>query len=170
LDHADILNALRCFGDFQSSALLVHSSLSACGWISGGPPTVVRALRDWIGGANLVMPTHSYCYPRAHGTLPLFSTATTPSVVGAISEYFRAVRGVLRSCHPSHSVACMGPLTETLCSAHDASETPCGTGTPYARLIDADCAVLLFGAKFDAYTFFHSAEHDAGVPYQYFET
>jgi aminoglycoside 3-N-acetyltransferase len=114
------------------------------------------------------MPTHSYCYPRADGKLLLFSTAATPSVVGAITEDFRGVSGVVRSCHPSYSIGCSGPWAEKLCSAHDACETPCGPGTPYARLIEADCAVLFFGARLDSYTFFHSAEHDAGVPYQYF--
>jgi aminoglycoside 3-N-acetyltransferase len=168
LERSDILNALRSLGDFQSTALLVHSSLSACGWISGGPQTVIDALRDWISGSNLVMPTHTYCYPGADGKLPLFSTAATPSLVGAITEHFRASSGVIRSCHPSHSIACSGPWAEKLCCAHDACETPCGPGTPYARLIEADCAVLLFGARMDSYTFFHSAEHDAGLLYQYF--
>jgi aminoglycoside N3'-acetyltransferase len=167
LDYVDIRNALQRFGEIQSDALLVHSSLSACGQISGGAHTVIRALRDWVGGRTLAMPTHTYCYPKDGQTFP-FYIDSTPSVVGAISECFRKLPDVIRSCHPSHSVACAGPLSEELCDNNEMCKTPCGAGTPYARLVARDCAVLLFGAKFDSYTLFHTAEHDAGVPYLYY--
>ena len=38
--------------------LLVHSSMSAIGYVAGGPKTVVDALREVIGpNPNLLMPT-----------------------------------------------------------------------------------------------------------------
>src|SRR5260370_3714551 len=63
LDHRDILTALGSFGLSSFKILFVHSSLSACGTIQGGPQTVVAALAKWIGERTLAMPTHTYCYP-----------------------------------------------------------------------------------------------------------
>ena len=168
LDYADIRNTLKRLGEFQSDALLVHSSLSACGLISGGSKTVISVLRDWVGHRVLAMPAHSYCYPTENGQSGLFIRDATPSLVGTITERFRSLPGVVRSCCPTHSLACVGPLARDLCIGHDACETPCGAGTPYARLAARDCAVLLFGVKLDSYTLFHTAEHEAGVPYLYY--
>jgi aminoglycoside 3-N-acetyltransferase len=167
LDEADIRTALQAFGPFTQSILCVHSSLSACGTIRGGPATVVKALREWIGENTLVMVTHTYCYPDETGAAPLYDPATTPSRVGAISDWFWRQPGVLRSLHPSHSIAAAGPLAEKLCAAHELTDTPCGPGTPYQRMIHEDASVLMFGARMDAYTLFHTAEDAAKVPYLY---
>ena len=58
LSHETILEALRGFGEYRAPALMVHSSLSRCGQIVGGPGTAIGALRDWIGRGDLVLPTH----------------------------------------------------------------------------------------------------------------
>jgi aminoglycoside 3-N-acetyltransferase len=124
-------------------------------------------LRDWDSGACLVMPTHSYCYPTRRGDLTVFSVEGTPSAVGAVTEHFRKCDGVVRSWHPSHSVAALGSLAEDLCAGHERCNTPCGKGTPYARLLAQDCAVLMFGVTFENYTLFHTAEDEACVEYLY---
>lgn len=167
LDEAKIIQALKGFGKFHSRYLLVHSSLSRCGHISGGPETVVKAIRSWIGPATLVMPTHTYCYPDPSGFVPVYDAAVTPSQVGIISEYFRHQPNVIRSIHPTHSVCSQGPQSEALCHGHERCDTPCGKGTPFERLIQNDAAVLMFGANMHAYTLFHTAEDAARVPYLY---
>jgi len=167
LDKTEISKTLNCFGPVEAPALMVHSSLSACGQIEGGVHTVVDALREWAGPATLTMPTHSYLYPGGQKQASYFDPRTSPSVVGAVTDFFWRQPGVVRSLHPSHSVACDGPLAARLCVDHEWAETPCGQGTPYEKLIELDCAVLMFGATLDAYTFFHTAEDAAAVPYLY---
>ncbi|HZI86860.1 MAG TPA: AAC(3) family N-acetyltransferase [Pyrinomonadaceae bacterium] len=168
LDEGKILEALKSFGAFRSDLLFVHSSLSACGSIEGGPGTVVNALRSWISDrAALAMPTHTWSYPDKTGVAPVYDYTSTPSVVGTITNHYWRQPGVVRSLHPSHSVACSGPDAENLCAGHETLETPCGAGTPYLRMAEGNSSVLMFGATMDSYTLFHTAEDAAEVPYLY---
>ncbi len=168
LNEAKILEALQSCGTFNADLLLVHSSLSACGSIEGGPATVISALRSWISPrAVLALPTHTWSYPDKNGVAPLYDYTSTPSLVGAITNYYWRQPGVVRSLHPSHSLACSGPGAEELCAGHEFCETPCGAGTPYQRIAEGNSSVLMLGAALDAYTLFHTAEDAAQVPYLY---
>ena len=162
----EISEALQAFGPCEAAVLMVHSSLSACGQITGGEKTVIDALRSWSKLTTLAMPTHSYCYPD-DGEPPCFDPATSPSVVGTITDCFWRQPGVIRSLHPTHSLACEGPLARELCEGHDRTLSPCGKGTPYEKLLQRKSSVLMFGATLNAYTLFHTAEDAATVPYLY---
>lgn len=168
LDEAKILQALQSCGAFKADLLFVHSSLSACGSIDGGPATVINALRSWITDrAALALPTHTWSYPDKTGVAPVYDFAATPSVVGTITNFYWRQPGIVRSLHPSHSLACSGPAAEELIAGHESRETPCGAGTPYLRIAEGNSSVLMFGATMDSYTLYHTAEDVAGVPYLY---
>lgn len=168
INESRILESLNSCGTFKADLLFMHSSLSACGSIEGGPATVVSALRTWISDrAALAMPTHTWSYPDKTGVAPIYDFTSTPSVVGTITNYFWRQPGVVRSLHPSHSLACSGPGAEKLCSDHESYETPCGAHTPYQRIAEGNSSVLMFGATMDSYTLFHTAEDAAEVPYLY---
>jgi aminoglycoside 3-N-acetyltransferase len=167
LSWQQVLEALQTFGPFLTQGLMVHSSLSACGYIHGGSTTVIEVLRTWIGERDLVMPTHTYCYPDKGGRAPLFDPAVTPSRVGTITDAFWRQAYVVRSLHPTHSLACLGPGAKNLCSGHELCDTPCGVGTPYEKLVTQEFSVLMFGVTLNTYTLFHTAEDAAQVPYLY---
>ena len=168
LDETKIREALQSYGAFKADLLFVHSSLSACGSIEGGPAAVIGALRSWIGDrAALALPTHTWSYPDATGVAPVFDYRATPSVVGTITNHYWRESGVVRSQHPSHSLACSGPGAEELCRDHELRETPCGKGTPYMKIAEGNSSVLMFGATMDSYTLYHTAEDAADVSYLY---
>ena len=168
LNEAKIREALESCGAFKADLLLVHSSLSACGSIDGGPATVIRALRSWITDrAALALPTHTWSYPDASGVAPVYDFKSTPSVVGTITNHYWRQPGVVRSQHPSHSLAVSGPGADELCRDHELRETPCGPGTPYLRIAEGNSSVLMFGATMDSYTLYHTAEDAAEAPYLY---
>ena len=127
--------------------LFVHASLSSCGRFTAGAPDVIRGLREFC--ATLSFPTHTYCYPPSpNETAPLFNAKTTPSTIGLLTEIFRTHPTVSRSIHATHSLAAVGSYAKEFCSDHYRQGTPCGTATPYARLLQRRASVLMFGVTF----------------------
>lgn len=162
-----ISQVLNDLAQEQLELLFVHSSLSSCGFIAGGPAVVISTLQHKC--KTLVLPTHTYCYPSKVGAVgPAFDPAVTPSVVGAISNWFWQQPNVIRSIHPTHSLAAFGPKASAICLDHQLSNTPCGVGTPYERLIQQRAAVLMYGCTMNTYTLFHTSEDLAKCPYLYY--
>ena len=170
---------LSDLGVQAGATLIVHTSLSALGWVVGGEQAVVTALRAAVGpGGTIVMPVQSWqlCDPallrqtdpqwwslvREH--LPVYDPATTPSKsMGIVAEHFRTLPGTLRSAHPHRSFAAAGRLAAEVVAQHDLSE-PMGEGSPLAVLYDVGAQVLLLGVSAAKCTALHLAEHRCDYP------
>src|SRR5262249_52641015 len=125
LTGATIAADLRALGVRRGGILLAHSSLSALGYVVGGPRTVIRALREAIGPkGTLVLPTHTWEWMETG--CRTFDVNATRACVGAIPEALRAMPGAVRSLHPTHSVAAIGPRARPLIDGHELCATPCG--------------------------------------------
>ena len=161
----DISQAMAACSPSPPEILMMHSSLSGCGYLIGGAATLIDAVEDHC--STLVLPTHTYCYPANSREAPVFDPRQTPSRVGAVSDCFWRLPGVRRSVHPTHSLAARGPVAEEICADHIHCDTPCGSSTPYDKLIEKDAAALMFGCTMHSYTFFHTAEDAAEAPYAY---
>ncbi len=153
---------LRAFAELRlpkGAVVMVHSSLSQFGYVEGGPETVIEALLEAIGpDGTLAMPTLSCSWL---GRRP-FDPAKTPTRVGAIPETFRRRPGVLRSPHPTHSVAALGPRASEIVSEHVPEEPVFGPRSPYAKLYDLDGWILML-CRLEANTTLHMAEERAGL-------
>ena len=146
------------------SKLLVHSSLSSMGRVTGGTETVIQGLINALGQeGTLLLPALSY----RHVDLdhPVFSLMDTPSNVGAIPEYFRTRPGTHRSIHPTHSVCGVGPLAESILREHHLDDTPCGKRSPYRRLKDLGGQILFLGCGLRPNTSMHAVEELVQPPY-----
>jgi aminoglycoside 3-N-acetyltransferase len=155
---------LQRLGVKSGACLLVHSSLSSLGFVRRGGHAVIAALEQAIGPTGtLVLPTHTWRW--VNQNCRLFDVRNSPSCVGSLSEAFRKLPGVVRSLHPTHSVAARGANATRLTRDHHLAATPCGIGTPYARLIEDDGQILLLGVGLNRNTAFHTVEALANLEY-----
>lgn len=160
IDRQALRRSFRAAGVKNGMILMVHSSLSKYGYVQGGPETVVRALMDVLGPkGTLAMPTHSN---NVLGTRP-YIPSTSPSNTGAITEYFRRMPGVLRSAHPTHSVAALGPAARALTGAVRADQAPLARDGFWGKLYDLKGHVLLM-CPIRSATIFHVGETWVGLP------
>jgi aminoglycoside 3-N-acetyltransferase len=157
---------LNSLGLPTGATVMVHSSLSSFGWINGGAQTVIEALVQSVGPQGNVLMTTLTGSPALNAkNPPRFDVRQTPCWTGRIPEAFRQRPDALRSLHPTHSVAIIGPQKHDLARDHQLSPTPCGKETPYFRLTERDGYVLLFGVYLESVTLFHTVEELAEVPY-----
>lgn len=173
---ASLLDDLRALGLAGGMNLMVHSSLSRLGYVSGGAHAVVAALVEAVGpGGTLMMPTHSGdlsdpggwsnppvpepWWDRLRAEMPPYDPALTPTrQMGAIVECFRHLAGVERSTHPTVSAAAAGPKAAFLIGGHELAHG-LGESSPQARLYDLDGHILLLGVSHANNTSLHLAEY-----------
>jgi aminoglycoside 3-N-acetyltransferase len=157
---------------------MVHTRMSALGWVVGGSEAVVRALLDALGPDGTLMayaqwedhvfseddwpPEHRAAYRAAR---PVFDVATgeVRRELGRIPERLRTWPGAERSAHPDASIVAVGPRARGLTEAHPHDDAY-GTGSPLGRLVGAGGQVLALGAPLETLTLLHHAEAIARVP------
>ena len=178
----DMLKAdLSALGVLPGMTLLVHSSLSALGWVVGGPVDVILALEDLLGpDGTLIMPTHTNhlsdpadwnnppvpqnWWEIIRQAMPPYQPDLTPTRgMGAIVEAFRGQHSVRRSDHPHFSFAAWGKHAADITQPQPL-DFGLGDDSVLARIYRLDGRVLLLGVGHDSNTSLHLAEYRADFP------
>jgi aminoglycoside 3-N-acetyltransferase len=153
---ADLTSALQQLCVVPGAVVMVHSAFDRLFGFHGGPVDVIRVLQEVVGArGTLLMPTIPFQRTAVEYALgdPLFDPRRTPSQMGLITEVFRRAPDVVRSLHPTHSVAAWGGRADALIAGHERADTPCGRCTPYGRLFEYDGQILLLGVPANTMTF-----------------
>jgi aminoglycoside 3-N-acetyltransferase len=174
---ARLVADLRRLGLRPGAVLMIHTRMSAIGWVIGGSETVVRALLKALGPAGTLMAyvsweEHVYRadeWPAEHRDAylaepPVFDAATAEAVRehGRIPERVRTWPGAERSAHPEAGVVAVGSRAAWLTRTQP-TDDGYGAQSPFARLVEADGQVLLLGAPLETLTRLHHAEAIARV-------
>lgn len=158
-----ILAALQAVGVKSGDTLYVASSMGGLGMMADPLGETLGALFDAVGQeGTLVMPTFNFSFCEGAP----FDLGQTPSNCGQLTEAFRLLPGVLRSCSPPyHTIAAWGKHAKALTEKY--STTSFGPCSVFQRLHDLDARHILLGVGFDAgVAQVHWLEETIGVPYR----
>ena len=160
---ADLSESLRKIGIKAGDKLLVHSSFKSLDF-EGTPTEVCQCLMEIVTDRGLIMmTTHSFNFINRKA-IGAYNKDETPSQTGIIPETFRQMGGVLRSLHPTHSVAAFGRDAQEYIFGHEKLEA-LGEDTPLYKFSRTDGKILMIGCDLEACTMVHEAEWEARVPY-----
>ena len=154
---------LRRLGVEPGDVVMVHSSYDRFEGFQGSLGDAMQVLRDAVGSdGGLLMPTLPFSGPAVDYARRncVLDVKRTPSQMGILSEIFRRMPGVRRSLHPTHPVAGWGAKAPRILDTHPSARTPCGAGSPFEKLVEADGKVLFLGVDIRSMTFFHYLEEE----------
>lgn len=158
----DLIKDLEQMGLLPEDTVVVHASMKAIGKTQEGADTVLDALMEYFSPGMLIFPTHTW---RQMGPdYPVFDPATEPVCVGILPELFRKRPGVLRSLHPTHSIAVYGKRGADYIAGEEDCDTPCTPGGCWSRLSKEQAKILLIGVGHERNTYIHAVEEELDVP------
>lgn len=153
---SDIMNGIRDIGIAPTDTLLVHSSMEAIGEVEGGADTVLDAFSEYLENGLLIFPTHTWA--RMNAEYNIYHVLTEPSCVGLLTNLFMKRPNVIRSWHPTHSVAAYGVNAEEFISGEEFSDTPCPRNGCWGKLYDRKAKILFLGCSLKRNTYLHGVE------------
>lgn len=160
---SDIADAMRKVGVTKDDVLMVHASISGCGYIAGGGETVIKAITansntsiyttftrpfTYIGGLN-----RWYAYRS-------FSPEDIESIwTGKIGkDLLRKFPNAVRSKNITHSWGGLGEKAHEVLDAHGAYDSPCGPNSPVEKVTQLGGKILYFGCGIAPTTMLHYIE------------
>ncbi|MDE6700020.1 MAG: AAC(3) family N-acetyltransferase [Acetatifactor sp.] len=159
---SDLKRQLQDMGLQGDETILIHSSMKAIGSVEGGADAVLDALMEFFRDGLLLLPTHTW--KTVHEEQPVFDVKREDACVGILPNLFMRRDGVIRSAHPTHSMAGYGRDAKAYLAGEELCNTPCTPGGCYDRLRSVAGKILLIGVGHERNTYIHSVEEVLNVP------
>ena len=154
IDKNSLAQDLMDLGIRKGDCVMLHSSLSALGFVEGGSDAVVDAIMQTLGpDGTLVTPafTRGAWYDRlamedcnmdcVGETCP----SQSPSNEGAIPNAVLKREGRIRGCHPTHSWVAYGKHAYDICKDTYKCQTLCGKGTVFEKVVELGGCIVTLG-------------------------
>ncbi len=158
----DLKQHLKQMGFAGTETVMIHSSMRAIGEVEGGAETVIDALIEYFQEGLLLLPTHTW--NQMSEEYCVFDPQTEPACVGILPNLFMKRKGVVRSLHPTHSIAAYGKRAAEYIQGEEYVTTPCAPNGCWGRLLQEGAKILLIGVTHARNTFIHSIEEMWDVP------
>lgn len=159
----DLLNGIIEFGIKPNDTLLVHSSYTAIGEVENGADTILDVFIEYLQDEGLlILPTHTWM--TIDQTHNVYDPTTEPSCVGYLTNLFLKRPNVIRSLHPTHSVAAIGKDAAEYTSGEEVHDTPCPRNGCWGKLYDRKAKILFLGCTMKRNTFLHGVEEWNKIP------
>ncbi len=142
----------------RTDKVLIHSS---CKSIGLDAVDILDTLIYYFKDGLLLFPTHTWGYIKNDGDV--FDVKNSIPNVGILPTLFLKREGVIRSLHPTHSMAGIGNLAKEYLKGEENIDTPCSPKGVYGRLFDIDAKILLIGVNHVKNTYIHSVEESFDV-------
>lgn len=148
-----------------SSTVMIHSSLLKFGIIENGVEGFFNCILESLhGDPTILMPAFSFSF----SDTGYWSARRTKSEMGALTEYFRKLNGVVRTIHPFHSVSAYGKHAKDFIGCNSSSSF--GEGSPFELMVQLNAYNLSLGTEFiGGATYLHHTEEICHVPYRYYK-
>ncbi|MGE0492783.1 MAG: AAC(3) family N-acetyltransferase [Vulcanimicrobiota bacterium] len=142
--------------------VLIHAALGNLGHFEDGIEALIHSLCQSVTAAGtVVMMADTRSFAKT-GTFSL----DQPSETGLITERFRQMEGVSRSCVPMVSFLAWGARREEYTQSYHSHLD--GTAT-ITRLLENDGKIMLLGIGYEKCTLYHLAEERHNVPYNFYK-
>ena len=127
-----------------------------------GGDTVLDACIEYMQAGLLILPTHTW----GEENLPnnIYDPLIEPSCVGILTNLFLQRDGVVRSLHPTHSVAAIGKDAVAYVAGEEHTNTPCPREGCWGKLYDRRAQILFMGSPPKRNTYIHSVEEWNNIP------
>jgi aminoglycoside 3-N-acetyltransferase len=161
-------------GIAAGDAVVLHGSLKAVGWISGGANTVVDALLSLVGPEGTVIVAAQYTANLDPGLLetrldpqtvtvlrttqpPFRGKATHLPTMGSLTTAVQLDERSRMSNHPTCAVLALGKHAKWLTADHPL--TPAfGEGSPYAKAQELNAKLVLIGVEYAVVSALHTVQ------------
>lgn len=175
LTRSALAEALAELGVKKGDTLLVHSSVSACGYMEGGAKAFVEGILDAVdaqqGTALFPAFTRPYIYlgsnvNKGWNYRPYDPADPEQIWVGEIPKaVLEEFPGAVRSEHATHSWAGLGARAAELTGAQRLTDPPASESSPLAKALEAGGKVLYIGTGLGPSTFLHYLETVNNAPF-----
>lgn len=159
---AHLKDHLRNLNLEHDDTVLIHSSMKAIGEVEGGAETVISAFIEYFYDGLLIFPTHTWKYIDEPDFV--FNPQASPSCVGLLTNLFMKRQDVVRSLHPTHSVAAIGKTAKEYVQGEEQCNTPCPRKGCWGKLYDLNAKILFVGCSLKRNTIIHGVEEWNNIP------
>jgi len=168
-----LISDLKESGINPSGTLLVHSSCKSVGECENRGDTILDAFIEYMQNGLLIFPTHTWGTVKWDkfdennvpvGNSNVFDHVNMPSCVGTLTNLFMKREGVVRSMHPTHSLAAIGKDAVEFTSGEEFTQSPCPRNGCYGKLYDRNAQILFLGCKLSTNTYLHGVEEWNNIP------